>query len=154
VKIEGTCVVAIHYNLTSDDGQELDSSTDNEPLVYLHGTDSLIPGLERALVGRVVGDELRVTVQPEDGYGCVDPELIQIVPLDAFEGIDEVQPGMQFEAEDPQGQVQLITVQEVREEGVVVNGNHPLAGQVLHFDVKIAEVREATPEEIAHGHVH
>lgn len=147
-------VVSIHYRLTGEDGQELDSSAGKDPLVYLHGTNNIIPGLERALTGKKAGDKVQVTVQPEDGYGLPDSELVQTLPHDAFEDIDDVQPGMTFQTKGPDGQEQLITVQAVNEEGVTVDGNHPMAGQVLHFDVSIEGVRKATPEEMSHGHAH
>ena len=120
----------------------------------MHGTKSLIPGLERELEGKTTGDKLQVTIQPDEGYGQVNPELIQEVPRSAFQGVEDLQPGMQFEAKSPEGQRQLITIQEVDGESITVNGNHPLAGQVLHFDVSVEDVREATEEEIAHGHAH
>lgn len=154
MKIEGKCVVSIHYKLTNGDGEEVDSSAGREPLVYLHGAGGLIPGLERALEGKAANDQIQVVVQPEDGYGVVNPDLVQTVPRSAFKGIDDVQPGMQFETKDPEGQVQHIMVQEVKEDGVTVDGNHPLAGQVLHFDVTVASVRKATEEELTHGHAH
>ncbi|MGI9553474.1 MAG: FKBP-type peptidyl-prolyl cis-trans isomerase [Thermodesulfobacteriota bacterium] len=147
-------VVTIHFKLTDNDGKVLDTSEGKEPLVYMHGTKSLIPGLERELNGKTSGDKMQVTVQPEDGYGDVNPELIQEVPRSAFQGVADIQPGMQFEAKSPEGQTQLITIQKVGEDNVTVNGNHPLAGQILHFDVSVEDVREATEEEIAHGHAH
>lgn len=154
MKIADNCVVAIDYTLTDDDQNELDSSAGNEPLTYLHGANNIVPGLEKALVGKTVGSELKVTVSPEEGYGDVVPELIQMAPLSAFEGIEEIKAGMQFQAQGPEGQVRIITVVDVTEDGVAIDGNHPLAGQVLHFDIKVQEVRAATEEEIEHGHVH
>ncbi len=147
-------VVTIHYKLTGDDGDTIDSSEGKDPLVYLHGTNNIIPGLERALSGKTTGDSVQVTVQPEDGYGPINPELIQTVPHSAFEGIDTVQPGMQFQAKGPKGEAQLITVQSVNDNGVIIDGNHPMAGKVLHFDVSIESIREATEEELSHGHAH
>jgi len=154
VKVQANCVVSIHYRLTDESGEELDSSAGQDPLSYLHGTDSLIPGLETALTGQAAGDKLQVTVQPADAYGDVNPELVQTVPISAFDTPENVKAGVQFQAQGPDGQVQLITVQEVTDDGVTINANHPLAGQVLHFDVTIEAVREASAEEIAHGHVH
>ena len=154
VKIADNCVVAIDYTLTDEDQNELDSSSGREPLRYLHGAQNIIPGLEKALTGKSEGDELTVTVQPEEAYGPVNPDLIQKAPLSAFQGVDEVKPGMQFQAEGPNGQKQIITVREVADDGVSIDANHPLAGQVLHFDVKVQEVREATKDEVEHGHVH
>ncbi len=154
MKIQANCVVSIHYRLTNEEGEELDSSAGQDPLSYLHGTNSLIPGLESALTGQAAGDKLQVTVQPGDAYGDVNPELVQTVPISAFDSPENVKAGVQFQAQGPDGQVQLITVQAVTDDGVTINANHPLAGQVLHFDVTIEEVREASAEEVAHGHVH
>ena len=147
-------VVTIHFKLTDDDGKLIDSSEGQDPLVYMHGTNSIIPGLERELDGKTTGDKMQVTVQPEDGYGKINPDLIQEVPRSAFQGVDDIQPGMQFEAKNPEGHRQLITIQEVADNSVTVNGNHPLAGQVLHFEISVEDVREATEEEISHGHAH
>lgn len=154
MKITDKSVVSIHYKLTNDQGEVLDSSEGNDPLVYMHGTRSIIKGLENELAGKAAGDKLDVVVQPEEGYGIVNPELIQEVPHSAFDGVEDIQPGMQFEAKNPEGHRQLITVEEIKESGVTINANHPLAGQVLHFNVSVEEVREATTEELAHGHAH
>ena len=154
MNIADKCVVSIHYTLTNDQGEQMDSSAGGDPLKYLHGAQNIVPGLEAALDGKAAGDQLKVVLKPEDAYGDVNPALIQKVPRQAFEGVSEIKPGMQFQAQGPGGQVQLITVMEVSEEEVTVNGNHPLAGQELHFDVKVEEVRAATDEEIAHGHAH
>ena len=147
-------VVSIHYTLTDDDGETHDTSSGKAPLQYLHGAQNIIPGLESALEGKAVGDQLEVTLQPAEAYGEFDDDLVQRVPLDAFEGVEQIEPGMQFEARSPEGATQVVMVQEVNDDGVVVNGNHPLAGQTLHFDVTVEEVRDATDEEKAHGHVH
>lgn len=154
MKIADNCVVFMHYTLTNDDGVTIDSSAGGEPLPYLHGRQNIVPGLENALTGLEAGETTKVVVQPEEGYGPIVPEAIQTIPVDAFEGVDEIQPGMQFQAQGPQGQVQVITIKEVNDDGILVDGNHPLAGQVLNFDVEIAEVREATAEELEHGHPH
>lgn len=154
MNIEDKRAVSIHYTLTNEQGEKLDSSEGQDPLRYLHGASNIIPGLENALAGKTAGDKVSVTVQPEDAYGEINPEMIQIVPREAFEGIDDIQPGMQFQASGPNGQTQVVTIKAVGEEGVTVDGNHPLAGQVLNFDVSIEDVRDATEEEIAHGHVH
>ncbi|MFC1569462.1 peptidylprolyl isomerase [bacterium] len=147
-------IVSLHYKLTDDKDATLDSSEGQEPLTYMHGTNSLIPGLEKQLTGKTAGDEIQVTVQPEEAYGQFNSNLVQKVPHDAFKEIGKVEPGMELQSTDPDGHVQLLIVQEVDEQGVTVNGNHPLAGQTLHFDVKIEEVREATEEEMNHGHAH
>lgn len=148
------CIVAFHYKLTNSEGEQLDSSEGQDPLKYLHGASNIVPGLEKELEGKKAGDALKVEVQPEEGYGQVNPELVQKVPHSAFEDAPEIKAGMQFQAQGPDGQVQLITVKEVSDEEVTVDGNHPLAGQVLHFDVTIEDVREASEEELAHGHAH
>ena len=147
-------VVSIHYTLTNDAGETLETSDGREPLVYLHGAQNIIPGLEGELSGKSVGDSFDVTIQPEEAYGTVNPELVQTVPHSAFEGVEKVEPGMQFQARGDDGETQVITVTEVADSGVTVDGNHPLAGQVLNFSVRVEEIREATEEEIAHGHIH
>lgn len=154
MQIAGNCVVSIHYTLTSTEGEILDTSDGRDPLVYLHGADNIIPGLESALLGKSAGDSVETTVQPEDGYGPVNEEMIQTVPRDAFGGVDKIEPGMEFEASDEEGGQQMIVVTAVGENEVTVDGNHPLAGQVLNFAVSVEDVRAATEEEIAHGHAH
>ncbi len=146
-------VVTIHYTLTDDAGEILDNSRDGDPMVYLHGANNIIPGLENELTGKTTGATLKVTVAPDDGYGEHSPEAIQKVPCSAFEGVEDIQPGMQFQTEGPQG-MQIIVVVEVSDEEVTVDANHPLAGKTLHFDVSIEAVRDATPEELDHGHAH
>lgn len=153
MNISDNCVVSIHYTLTDDAGDELDSSIGQEPFSYLHGSHSIIPGLERALVGRTAGDALQVTVQPREGYGEIQPELIQKVPRAAFAGVSELAVGMQFQAGDDHQPLNL-TVTEVGEDEVTVDANHPLAGRILHFDLTIENVRAASEEEIEHGHAH
>ncbi|MBT4613180.1 MAG: peptidylprolyl isomerase [Gemmatimonadetes bacterium] len=155
MQIAEKCVVSIQYKLSDDEGEVLDSSEDGEPLVYLHGADNIIPGLEKELTGKQVGDSLKVTIQPEEGYGAVNEEMIQTVERSAFEGVDKIEPGMRFEAAgEEEGETQLIVVVEVTDDEVTVDGNHPLAGEVLHFEVTVDEVREATEEELTHGHAH
>lgn len=148
------CVVSFHYKLTNSEGEQLDSSDGQEPLKYLHGASNIVPGLEKELEGKKAGDALKVEVQPEEGYGEMNPQLVQKVPHSAFEGAPEIKAGMQFQAQGPDGQSQLITVKEVSDDEVTVDGNHPLSGQVLNFDVTIEDVREASAEELEHGHAH
>lgn len=147
-------VVTFHYELKDDNGTILDASKGQEPLTYMHGMNNLIPGLENELTGKSAGDKIQVTVKPQDAYGQINPDLVQKVPHNAFQEIGKVEPGMQLQSTSPDGHVRLLTVQKVDEEGVTVDGNHPLAGQTLHFDVKIETVREATAEELDHGHAH
>lgn len=154
MQVANNCVVAFHYTLTSDDGVELDSSKGKDPLAYLHGHGGIIPGLERELEGKAAGDNLKVTVEPAEAYGEVNPELVQPVPREAFQGVDSIEVGMQFQAQGSNGQVQMVVVKDVSDETVTVDANHPLAGQTLHFDVAIEDVREASEEELEHGHVH
>ncbi|MFQ6605162.1 MAG: peptidylprolyl isomerase [Fidelibacterota bacterium] len=154
MNIQDNSVVTIHYTLTDDQGTQLDSSENHGPLNYLHGAHNIIPGLENALTGKKVGDSLEVEVSPKDGYGLVDPAKIQDIPLSAFDGVETVKPGMQFQAQDSSGNVQNITVNDVKDDIVTVDANHPLAGKVLHFAVTIENIRHATPEEISHGHIH
>nr|WP_298378366.1 peptidylprolyl isomerase [uncultured Halomonas sp.] len=153
MQIAQNSVVAFHYTLTNDSGEVLDSSEGREPLTYLHGSGNIIPGLEKELEGRQDGDKLQVTVTPEEGYGENQPALVQEVPRDSFQGVESIEPGMQFQAQT-QGGPLMVTVTKVEGDTVTVDGNHPLAGQKLNFDVEISEVRDATQEEVEHGHVH
>ncbi len=145
-------VAAFHYTLTNDAGEVIDKSPADAPLAYLHGAGNIVPGLEKALVGKKAGDSLTADVAPEEAYGPRHDGLIQTVPLSAFDGVDSVKEGMQFEARTQQGPL-LVTVTKVEPEQVIVDGNHPLAGQKLHFAVEVAEVREASEEELNNGHV-
>ncbi|WP_420820267.1 FKBP-type peptidyl-prolyl cis-trans isomerase [Seongchinamella sediminis] len=147
-------VVTIHYKLTDNSGEVIDSSEGAEPLAYLHGAGNIIPGLENALVGKAAGASLQVAVTPEEGYGEVHPQLIETVPRAAFQGIEQIEPGMAFEAQGSDGQARRIVVKEVNGDEIIIDGNHPLAGVDLNFDVEVVSVREASDEEIAHGHVH
>ena len=152
--IKENSAVSFHYTLTDDAGAQIDSSAGQDPLAYLHGAGNIIPGLEKALEGKAAGDQLKVSVSAEEGYGPVQPELIQDVPRSAFQGVESIEVGMQFEAQTGQGGAVPVTVTAVSEETVTVDGNHPLAGKSLHFDVTIEAVREATKEELDHGHIH
>lgn len=145
-------VVSFHYTLTDEQGNVIDKS-EGQPLVYLHGHHNIIPGLENALVGNTVGDKLTVNVAPADGYGEYQPELVQEVPRQMFQGVDNIEAGMQFQAQTDDG-VQVVIVKDVTADAVIVDANHPLAGQALTFDVEIVEIRAASSEELAHGHAH
>ena len=149
MKAEKGKVVSIHYTLKNDAGSVLDSSEGRDPLNYLHGHGNIIGGLESALEGKASGEKLDVQIAPEDGYGVRDDNLLQSVPRTQFDPDQKIEPGMQFQA----GQ-QIVTVTEVSDDSVTVDGNHPLAGETLHFSVSVEEIRDASEEEIAHGHVH
>jgi FKBP-type peptidyl-prolyl cis-trans isomerase SlyD len=151
--IKENSAVSFHYTLTDDDGQTLDSSAGKDPLAYLHGAGNIIPGLESALEGKAVGDAMVVAVTAAEGYGEVQQELIQEVPRDAFQGVDSIEVGMQFEAQTGQGGSVPVTVTAVTDEVVTVDGNHPLAGKNLNFDVSIEDIRDATEEELEQGHI-
>lgn len=153
MRIAENTVVAIDYTLSDDDGKVLDSSDGREPLSYLHGAGAIIPGLERELDGKAVGDELQVAIAPEDGYGQRNDALRQQVAREQFVGVDNLAVGMQFQVQTNNGPT-VITVVEIGDEIVTVDANHPLAGVTLNFAVTVREVREATAEEIEHGHVH
>lgn len=152
--IKENSVVTMHYELKNAEGEVLDSSKGQDPLVYLHGAGNIIIGLEEQLIGKTVGDNVSAVVAPEKGYGMPVDALIQTVPREAFgDEIDKVEVGMRFQAETEQGPVPVV-VTSMDDTTVTVDGNHPLAGQELHFDVSIAEIRDASQEEIDHGHVH
>ena len=145
-------VVLINYTLTDDKGEKLDSS-DGTPLAYLHGNGNLIPGLERELEGKSAGDKLTVKIAAADAYGEYDKALVQRVPRRALKGVGNIRVGMQLHTQSAHG-VRAVTVTQIAGDMVTLDANHPLAGQNLSFDVEITEVRAATEEELAHGHVH
>ncbi|WP_068858545.1 FKBP-type peptidyl-prolyl cis-trans isomerase [Perlucidibaca aquatica] len=153
MQIAQDSVALIDYTLTNDAGEVIDSSNGGEPLAYLHGHQNIIPGLEKALLGKAVGDSLKVSIAPAEGYGEVNPSLVENVPSNLFQGVEQIEVGMQFHAQTGGG-MQVITVTAVEGDTVTVDGNHPLAGQTLHFDVTVKEVRAASQEELDHGHVH
>ena len=152
--IKQNSVVTMHYELKDDQGELLDSSKGQDPLVYLQGAGNIIVGLEEELLGKAVGDQIQAVIPPEKGYGMPVEALVQTVPKAAFgDEIDKVEVGMRFQAETEQGPVPVV-VTGIDGENVTVDGNHPLAGKELHFSVSIAEVRDGTDEEVEHGHVH
>lgn len=147
-------VVSIDYTLKDDDGNIIDKSDEGRPLVYMQGYGNIIPGLESAMEGKAEGDSVDVRVKPEEGYGVTRQEMIQVVPKDRFEGMEgEVEVGMQFHARTEQGVI-AVRVTKVENDEVTIDGNHPLADQHLNFDVKVAEIRLATIEELEKGHPH
>jgi len=145
-------VVVFDYRLTDEQGALIEESQNTGPFAYIHGTNSIIPGLEAALEGKQSGEALTVSVEPSKAYGERDDALVAVVPRDRFES-DHVEVGMRFQTETPHG-MRVFIVTEVNDAEVTVDGNHPLAGQALTFDVNIVEVRDATAEELSHGHVH
>ena len=153
MQIESNSVVTLHYTLKDNDGNIIDQSDDGS-FLYMHGAMNIIPGLENALAGKSAGDEISVKVSPEEGYGVKDEARIQEVPKDMFDKSDEIQVGVQFHAQGPDGSAVVVTVIEVKDDAVVIDANHALAGVDLNFEVKIVDVREASEEEIEHGHVH
>ena len=150
--IQNDSVVNFNYTLTNAAGDVLDKSQ-GEPLVYLHGAHNIVPGLENAMLGKQIGDKFVVTVEPEEAYGEYQAEMVQEVPRNMFQGVDDIQTGMQFQAQTDDG-VQVVTVKDVTPELVIVDANHPLAGQALTFDVEVVAIRAATAEELEHGHAH
>ena len=152
--IEHHKVVSIHYKVVdAASGETIDSSEGAEPLTYLHGAQNIIPGLEKALEGKQVGDEFEVTVEAADAYGEYEEDRVQKVPREAFTGVDEIEPGMAFTAQTEQGPVNLVVV-EVEETTVTVDANHVLAGKALKFSVKVETIRDASEEELEHSHAH
>ena len=153
MQIAERTVASFNYTLTNDAGEIIDTSTGRAPLAYLHGAGNIVPGLEKEMTGKQVGDKFDVVVTPEEGYGTPNDMLIQTVPREAFQGVDDSQPGMQFQAHTPQGPLSVV-VSKVDAEEVTVDGNHPLAGKTLHFAIEVTDVRDASVEELQHGHVH
>ena len=153
MQVADNTAVSIHYTLTNDEGEVLDSSIDDEAMVYLQGAGNIISGLEQALVGKVAGDKFKVRIEAEHAYGELSDDMIQVIPREMFEGIDEIEVGMQFHADVSHG-TGVVTVISYDENEVTVDGNHPLAGQALSFDVEVIDVRAVTEEEAHHGHIH
>lgn len=153
MQIAGNRVITLNYILKDDEGNIIDSAEDGS-FAYLHGAANIIPGLEHALLGKSAGDKLSVAIEPEQGYGERNEDMTQVVPRNMFDTDEEIKVGMQFHAESPDGQPLSVTVTDISDSEVTVDGNHPLAGVNLNFYVKILEIREATEEEREHGHVH
>ncbi|WP_020396751.1 FKBP-type peptidyl-prolyl cis-trans isomerase [Thiolinea disciformis] len=155
MNIAPNTVVSCRYILTNPQGQVLDQSDAQHPFVYLHGANNIIPGLEQALEGRQVGDRIQVTIPPQDAYGLRDESLTQVVPRSMFGNADpsQVVPGAQFHAQTNSG-VETIVITAVDGDQITIDGNHPLAGETLNFDVTITDIRAATSEELSHGHAH
>jgi FKBP-type peptidyl-prolyl cis-trans isomerase SlyD len=154
MNIEQDAVVTIAYTLTDDDGNVVDSSKDTGDLAYLHGHQNIVPGLEEALSGKAVGDQISTSIAPEKGYGDREEQLVFQVPRDRLPQDQDLEIGMQFRAQASDGQEMIVAIAEIGDELVMLDANHPLAGQTLNFEVEIKGVREATPDELEHGHVH
>jgi FKBP-type peptidyl-prolyl cis-trans isomerase SlyD len=153
MQIAERTVASFNYTLTNDAGEVIDTSEGRAPLAYLHGAGNIVPGLEKEMTGRSAGDRFNVVVSPDEGYGQPNPMLIQTVPRAAFQGVDDIEVGMAFQAQTPQGPLSVV-VSKIEADQVTVDGNHPLAGQTLHFAIEVTDVRDASVEELAHGHVH
>jgi FKBP-type peptidyl-prolyl cis-trans isomerase SlyD len=153
MKIEKHSVVSMNYTLKNSEGILLDTSDGREPLVYLHGVGGLIPGLEKELEGKGASDKLEAVIAPEDAYGTRQENLTQVVPKNGFQGDEEMVEGMQVQLDTEQGPM-IARISKIEDEEVTLDMNHPLADMTLHFDVEILDVREATEDEISHGHVH
>lgn len=154
MKIAENRVVSIDYELTDEEGTVLDSSEGNGALSYIHGIGQLIPGLEEALEGKEEGETVQATVTPDRAYGEYDESLLFSVPKERMPQDTSLEVGMQFEAQTQQGDKRIVTLSEVGENEVKLDANHPLAGKTLSFDVSVQEVRDATDDELSHGHVH
>lgn len=153
MKIALDTAVQIHYTLKNDAGEVIDSSEGAEPLAYLHGHSNIIPGLERELDGKQAGERVNAVIEPADGYGEYDESLVRQIPRSEVQGAGEIEEGMQIHAQSDDG-VHALTVIAVDDKNITLDGNHPLAGQTLHFDVEVVAVRDATEDELAHGHIH
>jgi len=151
--IEKDRVVTIDYKLHDAAGKVLDSSDASEPLIYLHGNENIIAGLEKHLLGKKAGDEVECVIPPKEGYGVRDEALVFKVSKSEFGEGSPIELGMQFEAHGEDG-AQIVTVMGIEGDEVTIDANHPFAGEELHFSVKVVDVREATAEEIEHGHIH
>lgn len=155
MQIAPNTVASLAYVLTNIQGETLDQADAQHPFVYLHGAHNIIPGLENALAGKQAGEQLEVTIPPELAYGSKDKSLLQQVPRSMFAGADEahIVPGAQFHAQTNAG-MQTIVITAVDGDMIMIDGNHPLAGETLHFKVTVLEVRLATKDELSHGHAH
>ena len=153
MKIAENKVALIDYTLTDNEGEMIDSSEGAGPLAYLHGAGNIVEGLEEALIGKEAGDKVKASIEPAKAYGERHEDMKQDVPKELFGGVENIEVGMQFQSETDEGPV-LVTVVAISDEMVTVDGNHPLAGVHLNFDVTVREVREPTEEELEHGHVH
>ena len=146
-------VVTFHYTLKNDRGELIESSVGRDPLDYLHGHRNIIPGLESELAGKSAGDEFTATIEPVNAYGEYDEKMVQTLSREDFDGVEKFEMGMRFELEDADG-VGVVTVTKINGDKITVDGNHPLAGERLVFDIVVVDIREASAEELTHGHAH
>lgn len=153
MKVESNSVVILHFEVKDDNGEVIENTRESQPLEFMMGSGYLVPGLEAELNGLSVGSEFEVTVEPAQGYGIYDPELVQEVPADLFADVEDLAPGMAFQAETDAGHLTVI-VTGVEEDIITVDANHPFAGRTLQFTGEILGIREATAEEMEHGHIH
>ena len=153
MNIEKDSVVTMHYALKNDKGEDLGSSQGHEPMAYIHGHDNLVPGLEKELTSKKTGDKISAVVSPEEGYGVRKEDGIKKIDKDRFEGDEEISVGMQIQI-DMEGELSVATVTDIGKKEITLDLNHPLAGVTLHFEIEIIDVRDATEEELSHGHVH
>lgn len=151
--VEKDKAVSFHYTLKDAEGEQMETSREKDPMSYLHGANNIIPGLEKAMEGRAINDEFSVTIQPEDAYGVRNENNVQRIGLKRLKGIGKVSVGQVLNLQTEKGQVQ-VTVLKVGRFNIDVDGNHPLAGRELTFDVEVTDIREATAEELEHRHVH
>ncbi len=152
--IENGKVVDLGYTLRNGEGEVLDEADAADAFTYLHGTQQIVPGLESALQGLKVGDKKKVVVSPAEGYGELDPTLKMSVKRSQFPDGEELEEGAMFETENEDGDPVVFTVESIEGDRIHVDGNHPLAGETLHFDVEVLKIRDATSEELEHGHAH
>ena len=152
--VDNDMVVTVDYVLTLDNGDVVEDTHAGMPMRFLAGHDEILPALEDALFGLAVGDETAVTLAPDDAYGDYDPEAFEEAPVDAFPANEGIEPGMPIGVQDESGEMYQAFVSEVRADIIVLDFNHPLAGETLHFQVKVIDLRPATAEELDHGHVH
>lgn len=150
LKVEENKVVTFDYTLTNNSGAVLDTSENSEPLSYIHGSGEIIPGLEAELLGKAVGAKFKATIKPEDGYGLRLDDFVKKIGKEQLSHLPNIEVGMQLQAYDEQG-MQILTVIEIGDNEITLDANHPLAGETLHFDVEIVEIREATEEELEFG---
>jgi len=146
-------VVLMDYTLTNEEGTILDTSDGREPLAYIQGHQNIIPGLEKQMSGKKIGDKFKAVVQPEEGYGKFNQALVQVVDKEMFKDVEVLELGMQFQAQLQDGPI-IMTITKIDGDKVTVDGNHALADQVLTFDVEVKEIRDASAEELEHRHVH